>query len=86
MDTLCRYFMSGGSNPVRPGAYEESLDGKQDDASARRRRQASNRELFTSSDALSGGDPPWPSLGIGGVGHTTGEDPSGASQVCPNIP
>lgn len=72
--------MSGGTNPVRPG-LAGARDGQADDAAARRRRQASNRELFTFSDALSGGDPPWPSLGIGGVGHTTGEDPSGACQA-----
>lgn len=76
-----RYFMSGGSSPVGLGA-PNSRNGQADASSARRRRQAANRALFSSTnDALSGGDPPWPSLGIGGVGPTAGEDASGASQV-----
>ena len=75
-----RYYMMGGSSSGLGGRAGRDGVGSAD--AARRRRQAASRGLFDfSSEAHSGGDPPWPSLGIGGVGRTSGEEVSGASQV-----
>jgi hypothetical protein len=72
--------MIGGSSSGLAGRAGRDGVGSAD--AARRRRQAASRGLFDfSSEAHSGGDPPWPSLGIGGVGRTSGEEVSGASQV-----
>ena len=72
--------MVGGSSSGLGG--RAGRDGAGSTDAARRRRQAASRGLFDfSSEAHSGGDPPWPSLGIGGVGRTSGEEVSGASQA-----
>ncbi len=81
--------MMGGSSWGLGG--RGGRDGASSADAARRRRQAASRGLSdSSSEAMSGGDPPWPSLGIGGVGRTSGEEVSGASQVrrraCRSLP
>ena len=79
-----RYYMAGGSSWGLGG--QDGRVGARSAEAARRRRQAASRGFSdSSSEAMSGGDPPWPSLGIGGVGRTSGEEVSGASQVRHNL-